>query len=70
MKVYQLNEVPDFKAVKAFLNAGEYKAEEVNDIEYLDDILSNMGEYCDFKAKKQWRKEMAFKYQEYYFKKY
>ena len=69
MKVYQLNEAPDFKEVKAFLNAGEYEAEAVNDLEYLDHVLSNMGEYYDFKTKKQWRKEMALKYQEYYFKK-
>ena len=68
MKVYHLDEVPDFKEVKAFLNAGEYKAKEVNDLEYLDDVLSNMGEYFGFKAKKQWRKKMALKYQEYYFK--
>lgn len=69
MKVYHLDDAPKFDEVKAFLNAGEYEAEEVNDLEYLDHVLSNMGEYYGFKAKKKWRKEMALEYQAYYLKK-
>ncbi len=63
-------ETPDFKEVKAFLNAGKYKKAEVQDSEYLDDVLMNMGDYFAFEPNKKWKKEMIKAYQEYYFKKH
>lgn len=67
---FYFNETPDFKEVKAFLNAGKYKKKEVEDAEYLDDVLDNMGDMYDFEVKKKWKNEMIKAYQEYYSKKY
>jgi hypothetical protein len=61
--------IPPVTMVIAFLNAHELSLEEVQDSEYLDNVLSNMEEMMDFKGGAEWRSSMIAEYQKYFFKK-
>lgn len=61
--------IPPVTMVIAFLNAHELSLEEVQDSEYLDNVLSNMEEMMDFEGGEEWRSNMTKEYQKYFFKK-
>jgi len=61
--------MPPITLVLAFLNAHELTTAEVEDSEYLDNLLSNMEEMMDFKGGVEWRRGMIAEYQKYFFKK-
>ena len=60
---------PPLAMMIGFLNAHELTTAEVDDSEYLDNLLSNMEEMIGYEGGDEWRKEMTKEYQKYFFKK-
>lgn len=58
---------PPLAMIIGFLNAHELTTAEVEDSQYLDNLLSNVEEMIDYDGGTEWRKQMAKEYQVYYF---
>ena len=55
--------------VIGFLNAHNLNTVEVEDSEYLDNLISNFEEEIDYEGGDEWRGEMVKEYRKYFFKK-
>lgn len=58
---------PPLAMIIGFLNAHELTTAEVEDSQYLDNLLSNVEEMIDYEGGTEWRKQMTKEYQVYYF---
>jgi hypothetical protein len=61
--------MPPVAMIIGFLNAHNLNTAEVEDSEYLDNLLSNVEEMIVFEGGEEWRSGMAKEYQKYFFKK-
>ena len=61
--------MPPIAMIIGFLNAHNLNTAEVEDSEYLDNLLSNVEEMIGFEGGDEWRSGMTKEYQKYFFKK-